>query len=77
VRNVSISSNVLTGCAIGIGVTVVDDARVGAVLVSGNLISGASTAAIAGLEWQDVVSDDLARDAGRYGHVTVAGNRVA
>lgn len=77
VRNVAISSNVLTGCAIGIGVTVVSDPRVGAVQVSGNLVAGATTAGIAGMEWQKVVSDDLARDAARYPHVTIAGNSVA
>ena len=77
VRNVSISGNVLTGCAIGIGVTVVDDPRVGAVQVSGNLVAGASRAGVAGMEWQNVVSDDLARDAARYPHVTIADNIVA
>jgi uncharacterized secreted repeat protein (TIGR03808 family) len=77
VRNVSISDNVLTGCTIGIGVTVVSDAKVGAVRVSGNLVSGASSAGIAGLEWENIVSDDLARDAARYPHVTVTDNTVA
>jgi uncharacterized secreted repeat protein (TIGR03808 family) len=74
VRNVSISGNVLRDCAIGIGVTVVDDPQVGKVQVTGNTISGAAAGAVVGLEWETVVSDDLARDAGRYPHVTVAGN---
>jgi uncharacterized secreted repeat protein (TIGR03808 family) len=77
VRNVSINSNVITGASIGIGVTVVNDAKVGKVHVSDNLISGATTAGIAGLEWQNVVSDDLARDAGRYPHVTVTDNTIS
>ncbi len=38
---------------------------------------GASVAGVAGLEWQNVVSDDLARDASRYPHVTVMDNTVA
>jgi uncharacterized secreted repeat protein (TIGR03808 family) len=75
-RNVSINGNVLTGCNIGIGVTVVNDPNVGKVLVSDNLVSGASVAGVAGLEWQNVVSDDLARDASRYPHVTVTDNVI-
>ena len=74
VRNVSITDNVLTGCNIGIGVTVVNDPKVGVVQVSGNLVSGATVAGVAGLEWHNVVSDDLARDAERYAHVRVSGN---
>ncbi len=77
VRNVSITGNVVTAANIGIGVTVVNDAKVGKVHVSDNLISGASIAGVAGLEWQNVVSDDLARDAARYPHVTVSDNTVA
>jgi len=76
VRNVSINSNVITGANIGIGVTVVNDPKVGKVHVSDNLISGATVAGIAGLEWQNVVSTDLAADAGRYPHVTVSDNTI-
>lgn len=76
VRNVSINSNVITGANIGIGVTVVNDPKVGKVHVSDNLISGATVAGIAGLEWQNVVSTDLAADAGRYPHVTVTDNTI-
>jgi uncharacterized secreted repeat protein (TIGR03808 family) len=76
VRNVSINSNVITGANIGIGVTVVNDPKVGRVHVSDNLISGASVAGVAGLEWQNVVSTDLAADAARYPHVTVTDNTI-
>lgn len=76
VRNVSVTDNVLAGCAIGIGVTVVDDPKVGRVNVSGNTVSGATTGAIVGLEWENVASDDLVRDAGRYPHLLVADNLV-
>ncbi len=76
VRNVSIAGNVLTGCTAGIGVTVVDDPQVGRVNVNGNTIAGATNGAIVGMEWESIVSDDLARDAPRYPHVTVTGNVV-
>jgi uncharacterized secreted repeat protein (TIGR03808 family) len=77
VRNVSITGNVLRDCPIGIGVTVVDDPQVGKVQVSGNTIAGATAGAVVGFEWETVVSDDLARDGGRYPHVSVSGNVVA
>lgn len=77
VRNVSITDNVLRDCAIGIGVTVVNDPKVGKVQVAGNTISGSTNGALVGFEWENIVSDDLARDASNYPHVTVAGNSVA
>jgi uncharacterized secreted repeat protein (TIGR03808 family) len=77
VRNVSVTGNVLTACTIGIGVTVVDDPKIGRVNVSGNTVSGSTNGAIVGMEWESVVSDDLARDAASYPHVAVAGNVVA
>lgn len=77
VRNVSITDNVLRDCAIGIGVTVVNDPKVGKVQVNGNTISGSTQGNIVGFEWENIVSDDLARDASRYPQVTVADNLVA
>ncbi|HZY67982.1 MAG TPA: TIGR03808 family TAT-translocated repetitive protein [Devosia sp.] len=77
VRNVSVSANVVTNCAIGIGVTVVDDPQVGRVNITANTIANAPSGAVAGMEWESVVTPDLERDAGRYPHVMVSGNVVA
>lgn len=77
VRNVSITGNVLRDCSIGIGVTVVDDPKVGKVQVNGNTISGATSGGVVGFEWERIVSDDLARDAGRYPHVMVSDNLIS
>ena len=77
VRNVSVTGNVLTACTMGIGVTVVNDPKVGRVTVTGNTISGATRGGVVGLEWENVVSDDLARDAGKYAHILVTDNAVA
>jgi len=74
-RDVAITGNVVRDCGFGIGVSVVEG--VGAVLVATNLISGARRGAIVGERWREVVSDDLARDAGRFPHLTVTGNAVA
>ena len=73
-RNVVIAENVLSAVNTGIGVSVVDKA--GAVAISGNTIA-ARDHAIVGMEWEQVVSDDLVRDAARYPHVSLNGNRVA
>lgn len=73
-RNVSVTGNVVRDVDIGIGVSVADGA--GKALVAGNHVSEARRAAIAGLAWTDVVTDDLARDAGRFANVTVGGNSV-
>jgi uncharacterized secreted repeat protein (TIGR03808 family) len=73
-RDVSITGNVVRDVDIGIGVSVADGA--GPALVASNLVSGARRAAIAGLAWTDIVTDDLARDAAQFPHVTVDRNRV-
>ncbi|MEO8758105.1 MAG: TIGR03808 family TAT-translocated repetitive protein [Devosia sp.] len=75
VRNVVVTGNVVTGSMIGIGVSVVQEKSPGLVRVSGNIVSGAQKG-IVGMEWEKIVSDDLARDAGRYPNVTVSDNTV-
>lgn len=72
-RNVVVAGNVVGDVDIGIAISVAGDA--GPVRVSGNMIS-ARRFGIAGLAWQDVVSDDLVRDAERYPHVALDGNTV-
>ncbi len=72
-RNVVIADNVLSAVNTGIGVSVVDKA--GPVAITGNIIT-ALDHAIVGMEWEQVVSDDLARDAARYPHVSISGNRA-
>jgi uncharacterized secreted repeat protein (TIGR03808 family) len=73
-RNVSVTGNVVRDVEIGIGISVAEGA--GKALVAGNHITESRRAAIAGLAWRDVVSDDLARDAGRFPNVTIGGNSV-
>ena len=76
VRNVVVANNVLVGTTIGIGVSVVQEQSPGPVRVDGNIIGAGTEHAIVGLEWEKIVSDDLARDAGRYPNVSVDGNVV-
>ena len=73
-RNVHVSDNVVRDIDIGIGVSVA--AGAGAVQVVDNHVSGARLNAIVGMAWQDVVSDDLVRDAGQFPQVSVSGNTV-
>lgn len=72
-RNVVIADNVLSAVNTGIGVSVVEAA--GPVAITGNIIT-ALDHAIVGMEWETVVSTDLARDAGEYPHVSISGNRA-
>jgi uncharacterized secreted repeat protein (TIGR03808 family) len=76
VRNVVVTNNLITNAMIGIGVSVVQEQSPGPVRVTGNLISGAQQGII-GMEWQKVVSQDLAKDAGRYPNITVSDNTVS
>ena len=71
-RNVAISGNLVYGCRIGIGVSVVEDA--GAVRIAGNLVSGSTEAALAGLAWSEIVSPDLT--ATSHANVTLEANSV-
>lgn len=74
-RDVVVTDNVVRDVEIGIGVSVADGA--GTALVSGNLVSGARKAEIAGLAWEEMVSDSLERDAARFPNVTVTGNALS
>jgi uncharacterized secreted repeat protein (TIGR03808 family) len=75
-RNVTIGGNVLYAVNIGIGVTVVRDPSPGPVLISSNLVSDPLDHGIVGMEWETIVSDDLARDAANFPHVTIANNAI-
>lgn len=73
---VRVEHNRIAGAPIGIGVSVAPGA--GRASVTGNLIAGASLAAVAAMLWDKVDSADLAADAGaRFPLITVAGNRAA
>jgi uncharacterized secreted repeat protein (TIGR03808 family) len=73
-RDVIVSSNILRGAGVGIGVSVVQGS--GTALITDNLIN-ASIGAIVGMEWEKRVTGDMAKDGpGRYAHLTLTGNRV-
>lgn len=73
-RDVLVTGNLVRACSIGIGVSVAEGA--GKAVVTGNRVSGAGSAGIAGLAWFDTISDDLVRDAARFANVTLSGNSV-
>lgn len=75
-RDVTATGNVVRNCNIGIAVSASQGA--GKALVANNMISGAETAAIAGLEHDAVVTADLARPPARIpGNMSVQGNLVS
>lgn len=76
-RNVSTTGNIIRNSPIGIGVSVSQGA--GHALISDNLISGATTHAIAGFDFHKILPDDLINSdiASRYAHLTVKNNVAA
>lgn len=75
-RDVTATGNVVRNCNIGIAVSASQGA--GKALVANNMISGAQTAAIAGLEHDAVVTADLTRPPARIpGNMSVQGNLVS
>lgn len=76
-RNVIVANNVVTAARTGIAVSVVTDPAPGPVRVDGNIVGGPMDYAIAGMAWEEVVSDDLVRDAAKYPHVTMGSNTVS
>jgi uncharacterized secreted repeat protein (TIGR03808 family) len=73
-RDVLASANLIRGCEVGAGVSVVPGA--GAASLIGNTIAGSRRAAIAGMRWSEVAVPDLARDIADHPHVRLADNRV-
>lgn len=74
-RDVAISGNVIRSSPIGIGVSMSEGA--GSALVADNLISGASTGAVVGLDGRRIITGDLTKeDPSRFAQVTLNGNRV-
>jgi uncharacterized secreted repeat protein (TIGR03808 family) len=74
-RDVTVTGNVVRTAPIGIGVSAAPGA--GSALVAHNLIAGATTGAVIGMEDGKAVTGDLARDeTSRFAQITVSGNRV-
>ncbi|WP_436639876.1 TIGR03808 family TAT-translocated repetitive protein [Microbaculum sp. FT89] len=74
-RNVTATGNVVRKAAVGFEISVVEGIE--AVLVTDNVISQVSKAAILGMEWDTVVTGDLAEDSAEvYPALTIARNRV-
>ena len=75
-RNVIASSNIVRGARTGIYLSVADGA--GPATITGNTISGASEAAIAGYAWHKRVTGDLSLGAeGVTGNPAIHGNSVS
>jgi uncharacterized secreted repeat protein (TIGR03808 family) len=75
-RDVAATGNVIRRAPVGIAISVVEGA--GAAVVSDNLISGATSAAIRGMRWSEPATDDLTvSGAAAYPHLSVERNRVS
>jgi uncharacterized secreted repeat protein (TIGR03808 family) len=75
-RDVAATGNVIRRAPVGIAVSVVEGA--GAAVISDNLISGATSAAIRGMRWAEPASGDLALGgADAFPHLTIERNRIS
>lgn len=75
-RNVIVSDNILRGSPEGMQVSVVEGA--GRTVIRGNIVEGATRAAIAGYRWKERVVDELKDGDSGYEHLTLAYNaRIA
>ena len=73
-RDVAATGNVIRACGVGIAVSVA--AGAGSAVIADNLISGTRRGAILGMDGHTVVTGELAGEAPRFAHLTIAGNRV-
>jgi len=74
-RNVAATGNIVRNAEVGFEISVVEGVQ--NVLVADNVMAGIRTAAILGMEWEKVVTGDLAKDgADAYPALTIEGNRV-
>jgi uncharacterized secreted repeat protein (TIGR03808 family) len=74
-RDCTVTGNVIRGTPTGIAVSVTKGA--GAAVIAQNIITGARRGAVVGMEWQQVVTADLALVApGAYPQLTISGNQV-
>ena len=74
-RDVTATGNVIRRTRVGIAVSVVEGG--GPALISQNLITGATEAAILGMRWDEAATGDLAKDASEAPEwISVAGNVV-
>lgn len=74
-RDVTISGNVVRGCEVGVGVSVVEG--VGPATIVGNTITGSRRGSILGYRWADAVTPDLATGGGSsFPGLTIAQNTI-
>jgi uncharacterized secreted repeat protein (TIGR03808 family) len=74
-RDVTVSGNIVRNADYGIAVSVSPGA--GAAVIADNLISGTRRGAIVGMDGDEAVGGDLAKDGGaRYAQLSIGGNRV-
>jgi uncharacterized secreted repeat protein (TIGR03808 family) len=73
-RDVSVVGNVVR--TVGYGITVSVATGAGTAVIANNLIAGAARGAIVGMDLAKAVTGDLNKDAGRYAHLSISGNRV-
>jgi uncharacterized secreted repeat protein (TIGR03808 family) len=73
-RDVSVTGNVVRSVSYGITASVSNGA--GQAVIAGNMISEATRGSIVGMDFAEVLPDDLSKETTRYAHLTIRGNKV-
>ena len=73
-RDVSVTGNVVRSA--GFGITVSVSTGAGTAVIAGNLIADAARGAIVGMDFAQILPDDLIKDSSRYAHLSIRGNKV-
>jgi uncharacterized secreted repeat protein (TIGR03808 family) len=73
-RDVSVTGNVVRDSKLGIAASVTRGS--GTVVISGNMIAGATQGAIVGMDFKRIIGGDLADEPTRFAHLQISGNRV-
>lgn len=73
-RDVSVTGNVVR--SVGFGITVSVSTGAGTAVIAGNMIGDAARGAVVGMDFAQVLPDDLIKDSTRYAHLSIGGNKV-
>jgi len=73
-RDVTVTGNLVRG--VGFGITASVSTGAGQAVIAGNMVSDASRGSIVGMDFAEVLPDDLQKNPTRFAHLTIRGNKV-
>jgi uncharacterized secreted repeat protein (TIGR03808 family) len=73
-RDVTVTGNVVR--TVGYGITASVSTGAGQAVIAGNLVAEATRGSIVGMDYAEILPDDLSKNTTRYAHLTIRGNKV-